>query len=799
MSTLPGADLADPGRQDAGLWILKASLLVVPFIYLPGYYRGMHYPKLLALQILVCALAICCMTARTLWCSRRSFLIAPVALLLVITALQSLRSFNASDALLTLATQVSFGLLALLAAFLVPAGGELSLIRFSVATGLVMGLLGISEQLGLWLPPSAGRPGATFGFRNIAAMYLAVNLPLSFALVMRRTSRDFYLGLLAAVSMGIFLVMTRTRGAWLGIALATSTALVVLARARVSGGDSWIRIAWRKSTPGRRWLIPVAAIALLALGNISPRYDDDNLHRLDEKKTGVTTTVASVWHPGGDRGRFKIWRHTLEMIWDSPVSGVGLGNWSVLYPRFDAGDALVLESAPRRPHNDLLWIWAELGPAGLLLHIWIIVLVVRAMFSRTSHRGEDDPTIIVWMAAGVLSLFVQSVFSFPREQAAGSFLCWLLIGLVARGGVDLAASGIRKVIRWGAVIALGVGLGGVWLMTKAIVFDGHYHESVLARDAGDSALQLEEARMARQAGIFDHRIFFQEGAALSDLGRYTEAIQSYRDYLVYQPYLPAIYNNLGRSLVPAGDSAGAETAYRRGLELFPDEPTLSNNLAILFKEKGDVTSALEIYEGGKNAEGFHNLGLIRAQEGALEAAEAAYKQALVRDPGMVEVYYSLGGLYLLMDQFEHSAETFETFLKNSPDNPTLERRTKSRLLQLYPVLGDRYMRTGDFNAAGHTFERMVDLGGGTAEIYGNLANVYGRRGEKVRAMAACRKAVDLDPNFAKAYFTLASLLDEAGEADEATKAYQDFLARWPEEDRFAVRARSRIEALAGAN
>ena len=470
MSTLPGAGRADP-RQNAGVWILKVALLVVPLIYLPGYYRGMHYPKLIALQVLVCALAISCLTARTLWCSRRSFYIAPVALLLVITALQSLRSVNSSDALLTLASQVSFGLLALLAAFLVPAGGERSLIRFSVAAGLVTGILGIAEQLGLWLPPSAGRPGATFGFRNIAAMYLAVNLPLSFALVLRRSGKDFYLGLFAAVSMGIFLVMTRTRGAWLGVAFATTTALVVLARAKVSDEDSWIRIAWKNCTPLRRWLIPSAAIVALALGNISPRFDDDNLHRLDEKKTEVTTTVASVWHAGGDRGRFKIWRHTLDMIRDSPILGVGLGNWSVLYPRFDAGDALVLESAPRRPHNDLLWIWAELGPAGLLFHIWIIILVVQAMFRRISHNDDEDLSTTVWMAAGVLSLFVQSMFSFPREQAAGSFLFWLLIGLVVRGRVDLAPSEISRHIKWGAAIALGVGLSGGWVMTRAIAFD----------------------------------------------------------------------------------------------------------------------------------------------------------------------------------------------------------------------------------------------------------------------------------------------------------------------------------------
>jgi Flp pilus assembly protein TadD len=244
-----------------------------------------------------------------------------------------------------------------------------------------------------------------------------------------------------------------------------------------------------------------------------------------------------------------------------------------------------------------------------------------------------------------------------------------------------------------------------------------------------------------------------------------------------------------------GDSSGAEAAYRKGLEIFPAEPTLSNNLAVLFKEKGDVESALEIYEGGKNAEGYHNLGLIRAQEGVLGEAEAAYKEALKRDPTMVEVYYSLGGLYLLMDEVEKSAEIFEAFLKSGSDNATLVRRTNSRLLQLYPVLGDRHVRGGYFGAAERAYNRIVDLGGGTAGVYGNLAKIYGRRGEKARALSACRKSIELDPDFAKAYFTLASLLDEAGSGQGARKSYQDFLDRWQKDDRFAKRARVRISAL----
>jgi O-antigen ligase len=169
----------------------------------------------------------------------------------------NLSQHQSLSGLLTLTTQVSFGLLALFATFLVPPGREVTLVRFSAAAGLLVGILGNFEQLGLWLPPSSGRPGATFGFRNIAAMYLAANLPLSILLLLRRTTRDFILGAFATVSMGAFLVMTRTRGAWLGVGLASAMALFVMLQTRGEGGLSLAREVWKQSSSLRRWVMPI--------------------------------------------------------------------------------------------------------------------------------------------------------------------------------------------------------------------------------------------------------------------------------------------------------------------------------------------------------------------------------------------------------------------------------------------------------------------------------------------------------------------------------------------------------------
>src|SRR5918999_3300433 len=165
-------------------------------------------------------------------------------------------------------------------------------------------------------------PGGTLGNRNFVAHLAAIGLPALVLVVLE--SRRALGVLLGAVGVGIsswMLVLSRTRAAWLGLALSGGVLLVAAWRFRhlVLSGKAGRRFIFLAVCAG------AGAGAALALPN-RLRWTTDNPY--------IETALDVVnFREGSGRGRVIQFRNSLELALDSPVLGFGPGNWSVEYPR----------------------------------------------------------------------------------------------------------------------------------------------------------------------------------------------------------------------------------------------------------------------------------------------------------------------------------------------------------------------------------------------------------------------------------------------------------------------------------
>ena len=374
-------------------------------------------------------------------------------------------------------------------------------------------------------------------------------------------------------------------------------------------------------------------------------------------------------------------------------------------------------------------------------------------------------------------------------------LFWVSLGLVGRASANSRSVGIGQ--RTVAALGTLVAVLGVWTMVEAVRFDRHLFRASTAQAVGDTVTQMSEARAARDVGLFDHRALLLLGDAQYQEGDLDGARETYESYVTIQPYLPAVRNNLGRVYADLGRPGDAESAYRAGLEVYAGNPVLVNNLAGLYKSRGMEEEALSLYRthGAGTAKAQHNLGLILAQRGDYDSAMSAYRRAQEMDPEMVEVLYSVAGLQMVMGEFGSSAASFEAFLAAKGRNPVYVRRAEGRLLELYPVLGDRRLAEGDWAESLRIFRRLVDLGGGGASVLNNIAVLYRKTGDPRRALAACDRAIRAFPDSAEAYFTRGLLLDDSGNRAAAIVAYRSFLERWRAQDRFRQHALTRLSEL----
>ncbi len=291
------------------------------------------------------------------------------------------------------------------------------------------------------------------------------------------------------------------------------------------------------------------------------------------------------------------------------------------------------------------------------------------------------------------------------------------------------------------------------------------------------------------------------GDAQFQQGGLEEARRTYEAYARLQPFLPAVWNNLGRVYAQLGMSDQAEDAYQAGLAVYEGNSVLVNNLAVLYRKTDREEQALELFRrhGAGTAKAQLNLGLILAQRNRFDDALSAYHRAREMDPDLHQVLYSLAGLQMVMGAFDSSAAQFEAFLDVWDGDPTYVRRARGRLLEIYPVTGDRHFKEANWEGAIHAYRRLVELGDASAQLYSNLATLYRKVGDHARALGACNAAIREFPDSPEAYFTRALLLDDAGNRPSALRAYRAFLDRWARDDRLSIHARSRIQELAPLN
>lgn len=136
------------------------------------------------------------------------------------------------------------------------------------------------------------------------------------------------------------------------------------------------------------------------------------------------------------------------------------------------------------------------------------------------------------------------------------------------------------------------------------------------------------------------------GNVLKDLGRFEDAVASYRRAIKLKPDLAGIHHNLGLALMEIRKFSEAAASFRRALTLEPDNAETHNDLGNALKDLGQlddaVTSylrALKIYPSYAIA--HNNLGNVMKDLGQLENALASYRRALAIKPDLAMAHNNL--------------------------------------------------------------------------------------------------------------------------------------------------------------
>lgn len=662
------------------LWGIILLVVSVPLTFSNKVFEIAIYPKLFLmdaiLMVLITVWFIKLIRNKTV-ALHSSPLLLPIVFYVMVSLVSMRQAINLNASLYVLSFLLMLVILFLFFVHNINLDMLPTLFRFATLAGTVTAFVGIAQYLGwgfYWIN-SAGFPSSTFAYRNMAAMVMIMIIPWGAwcFLSAQGFAKELFWGL-ATTSMAIFLLYTRTRGAWLGFTGALVLSLMILLSFRQYRPALLQRLKSIYFDARKLWVLLMFIILMLFMSQIPP--SDQVAQALGGRKaSGIFATSVSIFQEGGGSGRLTLWKHIGQMLQHNYIwlTGVGLGNYQYHYPKYSDGFLANLHTIADRPHNDYLWIWTETGIIGLITYLWLIgtVFIIAAKILRTSSKPQLILLTIISLTS-ITAILGHAFFSFPKERITPSMLLWMNFAIISIVFNSLEkepnpppAQPIRLFKNqriWLLALvggSLAISLGATELSRRWLLHDYHFQSARQYNVDENFSAALQEIAKAESYGHLNYRTPFLEGIIHTKLKHYQAAIKSYQHCLRENPtYVNALYN-LGVTYFKVGDFGKAGEYFLKSITIDPNFYSAHVNLAATLQRMEmypeaiyEYNRALEIQPDSEDA--YNNLGIIYTRLGELDEALKMFKRVLEINPDNEKAKSNLNKLRSQVDRPQSS-------------------------------------------------------------------------------------------------------------------------------------------------
>jgi len=244
---------------------------------------------------------------------------------------------------------------------------------------------------------------------NVLAEYLLLVIPFTGALIINEKkllSRLFFIGCLGVQLLTM--VLTLSRGGWVGLILAVAIFLVMLDRRFIILGIFGLI--------GLYFVLPDTIMnRLLSIGNLA---DSSSSYRLS------------------------IWLGTIAMLKTHWFSGIGPGTtaFNRVYPVYSYGAA-----AAQHSHNLFLQLICDAGIAGIVLFVLMLFSFWRTMATSVKHAADRRLRIIsIASIAAIAGFIAQGMTDYSFYNYRVTLMFWAVIGLGIAASRLALAEGAQK-------------------------------------------------------------------------------------------------------------------------------------------------------------------------------------------------------------------------------------------------------------------------------------------------------------------------------------------------------------------
>jgi len=218
------------------------------------------------------------------------------------------------------------------------------------------------------------------------------------------------LPLIGCAVLSAALVLSVSRGGWISMAFGVMIFLLSL---------------FLSSRPRLFMVLGGALLAVIILSVVVIGIDKGEVG----EQASTLQALSSLPEDLSASQRISIWKSTVEMIKDHPVTGTGWGTFRSVFPMYRQ-DRLFL--GVRFAHNDYLQFASETGITGILLFlVFLAFLLYEGSLSIMRDKGNSLNWIYPGIVAAISAVLVHELVDFNLMVPSNSILFFSLAGLIA--------------------------------------------------------------------------------------------------------------------------------------------------------------------------------------------------------------------------------------------------------------------------------------------------------------------------------------------------------------------------------
>ncbi|MGA1841786.1 MAG: tetratricopeptide repeat protein [bacterium] len=296
--------------------------------------------------------------------------------------------------------------------------------------------------------------------------------------------------------------------------------------------------------------------------------------------------------------------------------------------------------------------------------------------------------------------------------------------------------------------------------------DVHNHLGVIYHKQGNLDKAVMEFELALKQAEYPE-VYYNLSVVLKQKGHYDEAVKAAKGALFLNPKYTDALNQLGQLAIDQGALDKAEVYLKEALEIEPNHLEANNNLGVVQHRKRRYAEAIRAFEkalsiDSNSPEALNNLGSVYLSQGKYDKAEAVFKEAIRIRPSYFEGLINLGSVHFHKKEYQSARDLY---LKAIELNPSANTEAWARL-------GILYLDQAKYEHALHAFEKALETGPKSADLYFLMGQVYLGLTRFNDALDSWNKALKFNPCHCQTILKIGQFYYDIGNWEEALNTWE---------------------------